>query len=120
MFYGSKNKTTRGSMSNREMVKMIKEEIAPGIIVYSNVILDSETLYQDIEEGMLSANIEWQGAQVKEGSEENTINAMTRSTQTIGIPYRGQIQNAESQSINEVFDLNLNNIFFEHFDPIEK
>ena len=69
---------------------------------------------------MLSANIEWQGAQVKEGSEENTINAMTRSTQTIGIPYRGQIQNAESQSINEVFDLNLNNIFFEYFDPIEK
>ena len=96
MFYGSKNKTTRGSMSNREMVKMIKEEIAPGIIVYSNVILDSETLYQDIEEGMLSANIEWQGGQVKEGSEENTINAMTLKQLVFHIGDKYKMQNRKA------------------------
>lgn len=107
-------------MSIREMVKMIKEEIAPGIIVYSNVIPNSETLYTDIEEGMLAAKIEWQGARVKEGTETDTVNTMTRNTQTIGIPYRGQIQDPVSASINEVFDLNLNNLFFEHFDPLEK
>ena len=106
-------------MPNRKVVKMIKEEIAPGIIVYSNVIPNSETLYQDIEEGMASANIQWESASVQE-AEDVKVNTMTRNTQAIGIPYRGQIESLESKSINEVFDLSLNNMFFEHFDPIEK
>ena len=45
-------------MSNREMV-ITKEEIAPGIVIYSDVIPDSENLYKDIEEGMASVNIQW-------------------------------------------------------------
>jgi hypothetical protein len=99
---------------------MIKEEIAPGIIVYSDVIPNSETLYKDLEDGMVAANIEWQGARVKEGAETDTVNTMTRNTQTIGIPYRGQIQDISLENPNQAFDLNLNNLFFEHFDPVEK
>ena len=99
---------------------MIKEEIAPGIVVYSDVIPNSETLYKDIEEGMISANIEWHGARVKEGEDADKVNTMTRNTQTIGIPYRGQISEPVSLSANEVFDVNLHNLFFEHFDPVEK
>lgn len=107
-------------MSIGKVVTMIKEEIAPGILVYSDVIPNSETLYTDIEEGMTSANIEWQGARVKEGGETDTVNTMTRNTQTIGVPYRGQISEPLSLASHEVFDVNLHNIFFEHFDPVEK
>ena len=106
-------------MSTGKVVTMIKEEIAPGILVYSDVIPNSEDLYKDIEEGMLAANIQWQGASVKE-ADDVKVNILTRSTQTIGIPYRGQVQDPNSASMNEVFDLSLNNIFFEHCDPVEK
>jgi predicted 2-oxoglutarate/Fe(II)-dependent dioxygenase YbiX len=98
---------------------MIKEEIAPGIIVYSDVIPNSENLYKDIEEGMVSANILWQVASVKE-SDDVKVNTMTRNTQTIGIPYKGQIEDPSNGTFNEAFEINLNNMFFEHFDPVER
>jgi predicted 2-oxoglutarate/Fe(II)-dependent dioxygenase YbiX len=98
---------------------MIKEEIAPGIIVYSDVIPNSETLYTDIEEGMVAANIEWQGASVKE-ADDVKVNTMTRSTQTIGIPYRGKLQDSSVVSMHEAFELNLHNMFFENFDLVER
>ena len=106
-------------MSIGKVVTMIKEEIAPGIMVYSDVIPDSETLYTDIEEGMLSAKIEWQGAAVKE-ADDVKVNTLTRSTQTIGVPYRGKISEPSSLSAYDVFDSNLHNIFFEPFDLVEK
>ncbi len=101
---------------------MTKEEIAPGIVVYSNVIPDSENLYKDIEEGMISANIQWQGARVKEGNDEgDTLNTTTRDTQTIGVAYQGKVNTVLlSQDPQSVFYDNLNNLFFEHFDPIER
>ena len=106
-------------MSIGKVVTMIKEEIAPGIMVYSDVIPDSETLYTDIEEGMLSAKIEWQGAAVKE-ADDVKVNTLTRSTQTIGVPYRGKISEPSSLSAYDVFDSNLHNIFFEPFDSVER
>ena len=99
---------------------MEKEEIAPGIVIYSNVIADSNNLYLDIEEGMISAKIEWQGAMVKEGNSENIVNNLTRSTSTIGIPYSGIVQESPLTTFSEEFTINLNNLFFENFDPIEK
>lgn len=99
---------------------MIKKEIAPGIVVYSDVIIDSNNLYNDIEEGMSSAMIEWQNARVTEGEEQNTVNTMTRNTSTIGIPYLGKIEDSVSQTFFEEFHTNLNNLFFKNFDPIEK
>jgi len=99
---------------------MLKKEIAPGIVIYSDVIIDSDNLYNDIEEGMVSAKIEWQSARVKEGDETNIVNTMTRSTSTIGIPYSGKIEDLVSQTFFEEFHANLNNLFFKNFDPIEK
>ena len=106
-------------MSNRKVVKMIKEEIAPGIVVYSNVIPNSETLYTDIEEGIVSAGLSWNEAGVKE-STDATINKKTRDTSTFGVQYAGQIKDITATSAGEVFNLSLNNIFFEHFSLIEK
>ena len=98
---------------------MIKEEIAPGIVIYSDVIPDSEHLYKDIEEGMISAGFQWQNAAVKENSDP-MVNKKTRDTSTFGIPYKGKIEENTVQSMGDAFLNILNNIFFEHFDPIEK
>ena len=99
---------------------MIKEEIAPGIVVYSEVIPGMSNLNFDIEEGMVSARIDWQSAMVKEGSQENQVNTLTRNTSTIGIPYKGKIEESSLLGFTEEFNINLNNLFFENFDPIEK
>ena len=100
---------------------MNKEEIAPGIVVYSNVIPDSENLYKDIDEVMLSAGIPWVGARVKEGDGEgDTLNTMTRDTQTIGVPYKGKIEGELSADMRVVFLDSLNNIFFQNFDLLER
>ena len=99
---------------------MIKKEIAPGIVVYDNVIPNSETLYLDIEEGMSSANMNWVAASVKENSDP-MVNTKTRDTQTIGVSYLGEIKNTSLvTSLSDLFFINLNNIFFKSFDPVEK
>ena len=99
---------------------MIKEEIAPGIVVYSNVIPDSERLYVDIEEGAISAKISWVAAGVKEYSDAK-VNTKTRDTSTIGVNYLGNVKDVSLvNNVKELFFTNLNNMFFENFDPIEK
>jgi Rps23 Pro-64 3,4-dihydroxylase Tpa1-like proline 4-hydroxylase len=103
------------------MVEMNKEEIAPGIVVYSDVIPNSDTLYKDIEEGMNFAQLKWMPAPVKTGSgSEATVEYKIRDTDSIGIPYKGKIEDTFSNSDSETFYINLNNLFFKNFDPIEK
>ena len=99
---------------------MIKEEIAPGIVVYSDVIPNSENLCIDIEEGIVSAKISWNAASVKEQSDP-MVNTKTRDTQTIGVTYLGEIKDTSLvTNMSELFFINLSNIFFENFTPIEK
>jgi hypothetical protein len=97
---------------------MLKEEIAPGIVVYSNVIPDSENLYLEIEEGIVSAGLSWQQAAVKEGNEDH-VNKSSRDTSSFGIVYKGGISDDYS-SFSSSLQTTLNNIFFESFDKIEK
>lgn len=97
---------------------MIKEEIAPGIVIYSNVIPDSENLYKDIEEGMFSANIQWSSAGVTEGGKSG-LNKSSRDTSIIGVEYQGKINNENTTFANSFYN-GLNNIFFTSFDLVEK
>lgn len=98
---------------------MIKEEIAPGIIVYDDVIPNSNNLYQDIEEAVVSAKIKWFPAHIK--SETGVIvDYKTRDTSAIGIAYQGGIKDTVLDNVTETFFINLNNLFFKNFDPIEK
>jgi hypothetical protein len=99
---------------------MLKEEIAPGILVYSNVIPNSEDLYKDIEEGMISANIEWSDAAVKSSQDDAGVDTMIRNTKNLGVGYSGKIEDNSDDSFISVFFTSLNNLFFENFDPIEK
>jgi len=105
-------------LSYRKVVEMIKEEIAPGIVVYSNVIPDSQDLYKDIEEGMESAGIIWGEARVKE-QDANHVNPNARDTSIIGVPYRGMTE-SNSTHTADIFNMNLSDLFFTHFDPLEK
>ena len=98
---------------------MIKEEIAPGIVVYSNVVSGWETLASDIEEGMASIGMPWHEAPVKE-SEDVKVNTLTRNTSAIGIPYSPETQELSFVSGNKLFEGSLSNLFLEHFSPVEQ
>lgn len=98
-----------------------KEEIAPGIMVYSNVIPNSEYLHKKIEEDMANAAILWQDAAVKGGhNDAEGVDANTRDTKTIGIPYKGYMETREAEDIATKFFNDIGNIFFQYFDSIEK
>jgi predicted 2-oxoglutarate/Fe(II)-dependent dioxygenase YbiX len=102
------------------MARIVKEEIAPGIVVYSDVIPGSENLHIDIEKGIVLSNLKWVLAEVKEDFDA-MVNTNTRDTQTIGVPYLGKTKNISSvNDASESFLTSLNNKFFENFDPIEK
>lgn len=98
---------------------MIKEEIAPGIVVYSNVISNSENLHKDIEEGMASIGLEWIPAQVQQGSDV-TVNVKSRDTSAIGIPYKNLFEDSEKRNMSEEFYFNVGKILFENCDVLEK
>ena len=70
---------------------MIKEEIAPGIVVYDNVISDNVLLYKEIKKLMMDSK--W----------------ITRKWSY-----------AEVNDLEKITSLKLNKLFFDHFDPIEK
>jgi predicted 2-oxoglutarate/Fe(II)-dependent dioxygenase YbiX len=97
---------------------MNKKEIAPGIVVYSNVIENHETLITDIEEGIVSAKMNWEKAYVKK-NEGIEIDENTRNTQTIGIPYNSEIDN-DYVSMPDFFIKNLSNLFLNSFKKIEE
>lgn len=99
---------------------MKKEEIAPGIIVYSDVIPNSQNLYLDIEDGLASINVPWNAAGVQEGADP-MVNTKTRDTQTTGVAYLSEVKDTSSiMDMSELFFTNLGNMFFENFDPVEK
>jgi len=97
---------------------MIKNEIAPGIVLYDNVIPNSEKFNEQIEEGILSANLSWNAAGVKEGDYAH-VNTTSRDTSTIGVPYSSVIKEDYS-SFAATFFTTLSNTFLENFGPVER
>lgn len=97
---------------------MNKKEIAPGIIVYSNALKDYESLVLDIEEGMVSAKIEWELAGVKTGDEEAEKNKNLRDTFVVGVPY-SEVEITEFVGFRGAFSSSLSNLFLENLGPLE-
>lgn len=101
-------------------LKITKEEVAPGIIIYSNVILDSENLYADIEDGMVSAKLKWTSAKVTSDGEIRT-NYSKRDTSQMIIPYQSEFKEIPVDAEKyKSFAINLSNLFLKSFDVIEK
>jgi predicted 2-oxoglutarate/Fe(II)-dependent dioxygenase YbiX len=102
---------------NRKVVKMNYREIAPGIVVFSDVIANSENLPLEIEEGISVSNLNWSKAYVKSG-DEIKIDDSTRSTETIVIPHIKE-PSQDYSSTTASFYTSLSNLFLESFAPIE-
>jgi hypothetical protein len=99
---------------------MEKNELAPGIISYKNV-LDKDiidNLINDIEEGMSSLNIEWQQSQVQQ-KDEITIDTNSRDTQILGVSYLDTIIDNFSNA-TDAFYGEISNIFLEPFRSREQ
>lgn len=101
---------------------MDKKEIAPGIMVYSNVMENHETFIPDLEDAMTSGlrELEWRPPYVLRGG-ENVIDYHVRSLETFGVDYeQSKILIEEPNSPFQAFSNTLGNKFFKAFDPIEK
>jgi hypothetical protein len=116
MLYGIKNKVRKSRMSITQVV-IEKEEIAPGIVVYKNVIDNAKSLAEEIEDSVSLNAISWQQAYVSVGG-KSSINKDSRDTQVIAIPYsKSPIENLSSPQ--SAFLSVLGKKFFQAFDPIE-
>jgi len=96
---------------------MTRKQLAPGIVVYSDVIEGFETLAQDIEEGALSAGIPWIQSQIKKGNEIET-DTESRDTMTIGVPY-SNVPVDNFGNFLDSFNSSLSNIFLSGFNVPE-
>jgi hypothetical protein len=97
---------------------MNKIEIAPGIMIYKDVIDGYESIITDIEDAVLLKSASWSPAGVKSG-EQNGVDTTKRDTLTIGIPYSATPQE-DLSSPSKAFYSILGGIFFNAFDPVEK
>jgi hypothetical protein len=93
---------------------MRKMELAPGIMVYSDVLSDSQDLINDIEEGVVSAQLKWYSAGVNGGE-----NKQIRDTDSIAIPYIDHIDE-NFLDLQDAFKKTLSNIFYSEIGPLEK
>jgi Rps23 Pro-64 3,4-dihydroxylase Tpa1-like proline 4-hydroxylase len=93
-------------------------ELAPGIVVFSDVITGYDSLISDIEESVDSGVVSWGQAYVVNG-EKSVIDTETRNTQIITVSYS---ENPEENlsSPQASFDTTLSKIFYDSFSVLEK
>jgi hypothetical protein len=96
---------------------MNKRTLAPGIVIYSDVISEFETLPNDIEEGVVSAGLEWIPSQIKKDA-DSVIDTDYRDTMIISIKYNDEIIENYS-NLSEAFSSTLSNMFVSAFKPLE-
>lgn len=97
---------------------MDKKELAPGIVVYQNVIPESSSLASDIESSVSAGAVSWTAAYVK-SSGDSEVDTSKRDTLAIGIPY---IENPEIvlSSASTAFNTSLSKMFFDNFSIVER
>lgn len=96
---------------------MEKKEIAPGIVIYSNVINDSHLLIENIEDAVSSSNgfISWSESYININGESKK-DLSIRDTYSISIPY----ENVKVDTFRGYFNETLQKIFFDAFDKVER
>jgi hypothetical protein len=97
---------------------MNKKELVPGIVVYSNAITYDGSLAFDIEEGLSSAQIEWQLAGVKTGDEEAKKDKDLRDTFVVPVRYSDKTI-TDVVGFKDEFFSSLSNLFLENLGPLE-
>jgi len=98
---------------------MTIKELAPGIVVFENVIKNHTSLVSDIEDAVAANVISWSQAYVINGTNEAVIDTQTRNTQSISVSYsENPVENLFSPLSS--FDSTLSKIFYDSFSPLER
>jgi hypothetical protein len=93
---------------------MNKIELAPGIFIYKDVILNNENLHIDIEEALSSTKIDWSESSVYIDGRSSVVDTKFRDTHSVVIPYNLDFD--ESNPIS-MFRSSLSQLFKESFAP---
>ena len=97
---------------------MNKEEIAPGIMLYENVIKKYDYIPNDIESAVSLGLVSWTPTAVRK-DQDSVIDTKIRDCDTIGIVYNSNPEEDLSSPAKSFFST-LQTIFFNAFDPLEK
>ena len=95
---------------------MKKQELAPGIIVYSDALNGYETFIKDVEDAVQSGVVSWGEAYINVGSERKKDTSV-RDTQSFSVPHESQ---EEPNNLLGYFNKSVRDLFFSSFDQIEK
>lgn len=93
---------------------IVKKELAPGIVVYSDILPDPDLFIQEIEDSVEDQIVSWSSAGVNSG-----INKKLRDTDNIPVPYLDKINLLEETQHN-FFIKNISTIFNLNFNKFEK
>jgi hypothetical protein len=92
-------------------------ELAPGIVVYENVIENYNDLIKDIEDSVEMKAINWKSASIKSG-DNIEVNVNSRDTSIIGIPYY-DAPTIDTTTPTSLFLTNLSKLFYDSFIKYE-
>lgn len=104
------------------MTILDKEELAPGIVIYRNVLEDAEQFLIDFEDAMQSGlqDLAWKEPYILKNG-ESVVDHEIRRLDTYGIPYIGKIvREDEALNPSEMFKIAVSNRIFLATDFIEK
>ena len=96
---------------------MKKRQLAPGIVVYSDVLENYDTLVQDIEEGLVASGLAWSQSSIQK-DDKIQVDTSYRDTMLITINYKNYI-NEDFINFQDAFNSSLSNMFLTGFGPLE-
>jgi len=96
---------------------MKKRQLAPGIVIYSDVLENYNTLVQDIEEGLVASGLTWNQSSIQK-DDKIQVDTSYRDTMLITINYKDYI-NEDFINFQDAFNSNLSNMFLTGFGPLE-
>lgn len=96
---------------------MKKRQLAPGIVVYSDVLENYDTLVQDIEEGLVASGLAWNQSSIQK-DDKIQVDTSYRDTMFIAINYKNYI-NEDFINFEDAFNSSLSNMFLTGFGPLE-
>lgn len=97
---------------------MNKRYLAPGIVVYQNVMNLEYRLEEEIESSVATGVATWNLGQVR-SDEADYVNKSDRDTLVIGISYK-QNPEVDLSTPHSSFETILQTEFFKAFDPVER
>jgi hypothetical protein len=97
---------------------MEKIQLEHGIYIYKNVLPDSLSIIEELEDAVSKKLVDWIPSMVRTGEDVST-DTMIRNTDAIGVPYLGGVVEENFNTVHDALYKTLNNVFYEAFNPCE-